>query len=87
MTRTGEVARRERRERRVWASTSRLAELSYDTFELSDFRGDPVEGFEFTSGATAYRYTSSDTAVTFAGKKLIGGLPMNPATNWFAGRS
>lgn len=68
------IYRRRRPGRRtiVRVRTGRLAqggvsELGYETFESSRFLGDPVEGFEFTMGASVFRYTSSDGPATFLG--------------------
>jgi hypothetical protein len=40
--------------------------MAYDTYESSVESGRPVELFEFTIGATTYRYTSAEDDVTYS---------------------
>lgn len=42
-------------------------DVGYDALEQSQYLGEPVEAYRFTSGATEYRYTSADVDLVVAG--------------------
>lgn len=85
-----DVVRRRKRPRRSALSRVRSGNLAsgivldggYATFEESPFLGDPIEAFEFTMGASVFRYTSSDASVSILGQTYTPEVIVRTATEF-----
>lgn len=47
--------------------------MAYNTIEISEYSGEPVELYTFTRNTTEWRYTSYSENVTFEGKEYLTG--------------